>query len=314
MLILERNAADRPDGNQVVALFGVGTVGGAVANSLVSSGWRVAEDMVISWNSESGRRKSLVECGSALLSLRQTHGDGICSFLWSAGRAGFAAGRDEVAEEMNAFRDVLNLFCDVVHKLYSRSRWHHVSSAGGLFEGQRLVVASSRPNPQRPYGELKLRQEEALHVLPEAERVVYRLSSVFGSVRRGQRCGLIPTMARNGVLGRITRIVGRPGTLRDFAWTEDVARFIAQEIAQVRGRQNNLFLMASGRPVSISEVQRQVEKSLRRRLYVSYSEQQNGSDITFSERAIPEDFRRTNLDECIRRVCRECLADVALIA
>ncbi|MBC7815892.1 MAG: NAD-dependent epimerase/dehydratase family protein [Planctomycetaceae bacterium] len=314
MLILERHASDRSYGNHVIALFGVGTVGGAVTNSLISSGWRVAEDIAISWENESGRRKSLVDCGSALVSLRRMHGDGICSFVWSAGRAGFSSGMDQVEQELDAFRDVLNLFCDVIPKLYSRSQWHHVSSAGGLFEGQRLVVASSRPNPQRPYGELKLRQEEALQVLSEAERVVYRLSSIFGSVRRGQRCGLIPTMAKNGVLGRLTRIVGRPGTLRDFAWTEDVANFIARAITQVRCGQTNIFLMASGRPVSISEVQRQVEKSLRRRLYVNYSEQQNGSDITFSERAIPEDFRRTNLDDCIHRVCRECLADVALIA
>ncbi len=314
MLILERQAWDRALGHHVVALFGVGTVGSAVANCLISCGWRVVEDIAMSWDSDSGRHQSLVECASTLVSLRRMHGDGICSFVWSAGRAGFSSGRDQVEQELNAFHDVLNLFCDVATRLYSRSQWHHVSSAGGLFEGQRLVVASSRPNPQRPHGELKLRQEEALQVLPEMVRVVYRLSSVFGAVRRSQRCGLIPTMARNGVLGRITRIVGRPGTLRDFAWTEDVAKFIAQMIAETRGRQTNIFLMASGRPVSISEVQRQVEQSLRRRLYVNYSEQQNGSDITFSERAIPENFRRTNLDECIRRVCRECLANVALIA
>lgn len=314
MMLLERQAADRSFGQQVVALFGVGTVGSAVSRDLVDRGWHVAQEIPIAWESDSGRHRSLVECASSLMSLRRLRGDGVCSFVWSAGRAGFAAGRDQVEQELLAFQDVLDLFCDVVPKLYSRSQWHHVSSAGGLFEGQRLVEASSRPNPLRPYGELKLRQESALQVLADSQRKVYRLSSVFGAARRGQRCGLIPTMARNGVLGRNTQIVGRPDTLRDFAWTEDVARFIAQEIAEVRNHPPHVFLMASGRPVSISEVQRQVEKSLRRRLYVNYSDPRNGSDITFSERAIPEDFRRTNLDDCIRRVCRECLADVALIA
>lgn len=314
MLILDRNTSDLDRESHIVALFGVGIVGRAIASSLISKGWRVVGEIAIPWDNESGLRQSLVNCHAALRELRNQRGDGVCSFVWSAGRAGFQSQSEETDRELQSFQEVLRLFGDLVPQLYTRSRWHHVSSAGGLFEGQRLVAATSHPNPQRPYGELKLRQEEALHALPETARAVYRLTSVFGPVRRGQRSGLIPTMARNGVLGRVTRIVGRSETLRDFTWNDDVATFLTDQVERPESISGQSFLMASGRPVSIREVQRQVELGLNRRLYMHYSEPQNSSDITFSESLVPREFRRTNLADCIRHVCRGCLANVALIA
>lgn len=312
MLILDRPQTD-PE-QHLIALFGAGIIGGAVANRLLERGWLVTGKIHIPWDNELGRQHALVMCGTELLQQARSSEEGRCSFVWSAGRAGFAAGQAQIAQELTAFDDVFNFYREVAPKLAAQSDWHHVSSAGGLFEGQRLVVESSRPQALRPYGELKLRQEAALQSLPSNARFVYRLSSVFGSVQRGQRCGLIPTMAKNGVLGKVTRIVGRAETLRDFTWTDDVANFIASQVAHSSHLEPGTFLLASGRPVSIGEVQRQVERGLRRRLYLHYSEPENGSDITFSDRAIPVHFLRTNFDDCVRRICRECLANVSLLA
>lgn len=307
MLILKRTSAEQHCPSRIVALFGVGTVGGAVACRLTSQDWCVTQRIDTPWEQQEQLQHALAKVYEELTQRNQSQCDQSCSFIWSAGRAGFNATDCDAANEMSAFERVLHLFKTVRQRLPD-SRWHQISSAGGLFEGQRLVGPTNQPAPKRPYGLLKLRQELALRDLPMCAHAIYRLTSVFAPTRRGQRCGLIPTMASNGVLGRITQIAGHSTTLRDFTWADDVASFVVDNFRIPPNPTHNTFLLASGRPVSIGEVQWMTEQSLRRHLYINYVTPQNDCDITFGADVMPRGFSGSDLRSCIRRVCQEFLA------
>src|SRR5256885_1733395 len=84
-----------------------------------------------------------------------------------------------------------------------------VGLVGGLFEGQRHIERDSVPEPRRPYGELKLRQEQLLaSSSAPLVRCVYRLTSVYGHAHTRRRQGLIPTLVVNGLRHRVSTIVG----------------------------------------------------------------------------------------------------------
>jgi UDP-glucose 4-epimerase len=298
----------------LLALFGGGLVGSAIARRLNSSGWTEAQSIAIPWDSTEKRRDALRRTLESISATVKSHRGLSCSFVWSAGRTSFYSNTTETAAEFTSFGDVLQLFLALRKQPIGPSHWHQISSAGGLFEGQRVIEPHSEPTPLGPYGELKFKQEKSLRVLPSTDFSLYRLASVYGWARRGQRCGLIPIMARNGVLGRVTKIVGRATTLRDFLWVEDVATFIARQVVRTLHGDDNTYLLASGRPVSIGEVHRQIEKCLNRRIYANFGELQNSADITFSDASIARNFTRTDLQTCIHRVCQDCLADSARIA
>jgi nucleoside-diphosphate-sugar epimerase len=180
-----------------------------------------------------------------------------------------------------------------------------VSSAGGLYEGRRLVGPRTEPRPLRPYGRLKLAQEEALAASPAPlDARVYRLSSVYGHVAGGRRRGLIPTLLADGLRRRTSTVTGRPDTLRDFVWVEDVGRFVARELLRTgRGPVPAVTTLAAGRPASLHEVRRLIESALGRRLHVTYAPRDAGTaDITFSPAALPPGWQPTDLRLGIRRV------------
>ena len=312
MLILKPSSAEQHRASRMVALFGVGTVGSAVARRLTSNNWCVTRRFHLPWAEREQLQLALAAVHDELTQHEQSQDDHPVSLVWCAGRAGFDASAREAANEMAAFEQVLYLFKTVRQRLRI-VHWHQISSAGGLFEGQRLVTTTSQPNPRRSYGLLKLQQESALRDLADDAHTIYRLSSVFAPLRQGQRCGLIPTMARNGVLGRTTRIAGRSTTLRDFTWADDIAAFIEREIQSPNQGEPKTLILASGRPMSIGEAHWLIEQALRRRLYVSYVDQHNGSDITYAAQSIPEHFVRTELHGCIRHVCRMSLQQPAQI-
>ena len=60
-----------------------------------------------------------------------------------------------------------------------------VSSAGGLFEGQRNVGDRSQPSPMRPYGFLKLRQEKLLQDAPPALSLEEKAKQSLSAKSRG---------------------------------------------------------------------------------------------------------------------------------
>ena len=296
---------DKASGERhVIVVFGAGLIGGAIAGALCRLEDAVAEVLPLSWSSAALRRSELAGL-MELLTDRRTPTARI-DLVWAAGCAGFGASSMELALETEALDDIL-AWGRILQASATRSRLtiHMLSSAGGLFEGQRLVDAASVPRPLRPYGEAKLAQEKSLEALrPQMTAHVYRPSSVYGFGVRGARAGLLNTLVDNSKLGRTTRIFGGLDTLRDYVLSTDVGTFIARKITMPE-ETSQTFLLATGKPTSIFEMIRLVREVIGQPLKIKLDVQPSrAGHISFRPGGLPSDWRPADLETGIRIVTR----------
>jgi UDP-glucose 4-epimerase len=307
----------------MIAVFGAGLLGSSIAGALSSTAPMKLEQRPLSWTEaalQARQLQDIEETISAALGDRSQGGakatGGVeLKVLWSAGRAGFTATDAETAVELAAFRAVLGTTEGLTRRFPgARVAFFLLSSAGGLFEGQRHVVATSRPQPSRPYGVLKKTQEELLAASesPMTKRV-YRLTSVYGYLLPNHRIGLISTLILNAVRHRVTSITACMSTLRDFIFIEDVARFLGRRLLEDTGmHEASTAVLANAKPCSLFEIQRLVESVVRRRIYVSYSlDPSNREDITLSPSVLPPDWQPSDLRSNIGRIYRQAVASGA---
>lgn len=305
MLVLA-SAPDAPaDGYRNVAIFGTGLIGGAIARSLCSRGSLAPATLPFSWKPGDAREAQLEAISRALVEhARAAGGPRSIDVVWSAGTAGFAADWAALDGELQSLRAVLRM-CERIGRDDDRLlvRFHLVSSAGGLFEGQRDVGRDSVPAPRRPYGEAKLAQEAELAGHGTLASHVYRLSSVYGYCRGG-RVGLILALIRDAYQRRATTIFGAPGTLRDFVHADDVGRFIADRIA-AQATSPGTYLLAHGRPTSLRTVVARAELALGRQVYLEYTARpHNALHNTYRPSAVRHFSGLMSLREGIGRVAR----------
>lgn len=308
MLLGERGAETGPGrrpGHRLCLLFGVGLVGGRIGAALVRRGWSL-EEIPNPWDDAEALASQLEDLRSRLSAVSRRRVD----LIWSAGRAGFASDTEETRGEERSFRRVLALADSLSRSARQGLVFHLVSSAGGLFEGQRHVDRRSSPRPLRPYGELKLRLEELLLSCgAELHPRIYRLSSVFGPAAGGARRGLIPTLLHDAREGRTTRIVGDLTTLRDYLFTEDVARHVADACGAPPPEGPSVELLASGKPTSIHEILHMVKRAVGRAPALRFAGRRgNRSDITFAASALPAGWEPSDLQTSLRRLARGGLA------
>jgi len=301
-----------------ILLFGEGLIGSAITEDLAGRGFARIRQARLPWNEPAAFDSRLGEIERAILDTEGGSDPGRDSpgarwtVVWSAGNAGFDATEEQAAAELALFRKIVAL----AHRLRRRSSpapvaFAFVGSAGGLFEGQRVVDAASVPAPRRPYGRLKLAEEDVLRSGPPGiEPVVFRLSSVYGPLAGRHRRGLIPTLIANAFEGRVSRIHGTPSTLRDFVWVRDVARHVVSRILDSPGAaREKIVTLASCRPASILEIRKLVEDALDRRLYLSFAPTpSNREDITFRPTTMPAGWTPSSLKTNIGLIARAFLA------
>ncbi len=252
------------DGSGRVVLFGAGLIGSELIQALKRQGAAVLVQADWRWDADADRVGQLNQASRLLA------GDDRIDVIWSAGRAGFGADETTCAAEMENFHDIVE--CCARMRTIRPDRQvilHLVSSAGGIYEGSGEVGPRTRAAPRRPYGELKLKQEEWARSRLGANAIAtYRPSAVYGWSRRGRR-GLPMTLLANGLGYRVTSIVGSPEICRDFLWVRDLADWMVRGLRDPT-RLGRAWILAAGRSQSISEVLRAVEQALGRRLYVQY--------------------------------------------
>jgi len=312
MIVLESGEPSR----RRILLFGEGLIGSAIAGELGKRGFARLAETILPWNDPPAFDSRLEEIERAI-SEADAARPGLetppapWTVIWSAGSAGFDATAEETAAELSVFRKVVALARRLPRSSREAVAFALIGSAGGLFEGQRVVDASSSPAPRRPYGRLKLAEEEVLLAsTPEIEPAVFRLSSVYGPLAGRHRRGLISTLIANAFEGRVSRINGTPSTLRDFVWVGDVARFVVSRILEGPGiAREKVVTLASCRPASILEIRKLVEDALDRRLYVSFvPTQSNREDITFRSTTTPAGWVPSPLQTNIGLIARSFLA------
>jgi len=223
--------------------------------------------------------------------------------IWSAGKAGFSATEHESNSQLNQFKTILNLLITSLATKRITPVFHLLSSGGGLFEGQTLIEANSIPNPQRPYGKMKLAEEQFLLNHPLGFPVnIYRLSSVFSVDVLDKRKGLMNILMENGLKHRVSNIYGQENTIRDYVLDRDIAKFLVAKIYN-DDTKNGIFCLASGKPSTIFEIRKQIEKILKKRIFLSFSfVKSNAANMSYAYTAIAQGFESENQNTCLKKL------------
>lgn len=292
-------------GNNRILIFGAGLIGRGVIDAM-----RLRTEVTLAgepfdWGASSrAQQLTAIEREAANAASQGKR----LSVLWSAGRAGFAATDEATAIELETYSEILRMTASLTRR-FDTVTFHLVSSAGGLFEGQRHVTRSSTPAPRRPYGHLKLQQEQLL--LDErafSSRIIYRVSTAYGPLHQNVRAGLIATLLRNAARREVTRITGRMETLRDFVFTADLGAHIAESILDEQHR-DDVRILASGRPYSLAEVLSIVERAVGRKVLVTYShDAANAEDITFDSAVLPHAWEPSDLRFNVAHIFRDAIS------
>jgi len=311
MILIRRQAPDLTGEGQVVALFGAGLIGSAVARAVMQGGIGSTIALPFSWKDADRRQDDLVSLKETMIGA-MAGSIGHVEVVWTAGRAGFAAGWAEVEAELAAFESVSRL-CLLLRDAFPvvRHRFHMMSSAGGIFEGQRFVGEHAVPAPHRPYGHLKLEQEQRASRLPAGiVPFIYRPSSVYGLGTFGGRAGLIATLIKNAKQYSPSHIVGRLDTIRDYVLVDDIGKFVARCMNKPAERSKS-FLLASGRPTAMCEVLDIVSRVVGRPLCLKIdTAPSNASHFSYRKSALPDNWIPTDLETGIKQVARQLASSI----
>jgi len=182
--------------------------------------------------------------------------------------------------------------------------YHFISTAGGLFESQRFVSHESPPLPLRPYGRLKLAQEQSLADLFPASAIhIYRPSSVYGPSPPRERQGLINILVQNTLGGRETVLDARLMAMRDYVLAADVGKYVSARIVHPGPAPGvRVHFLVTARSTSIFEVLATVRQVLRRQPRFRLDQNFDNHDhITFSHHVRPAGWAPVSLETGIRQ-------------
>ena len=319
ILIKKQNEKDLYT-HQIVAIFGLGLIGSSICKYLMDNSSFLKMEMPFFWEDpllRINQLESIVFKIDRLIGKKYTENKKqniVFELIWAAGKCGFSAKESDIELEYDCFTETVNRITNIELKDGElKTNFHLISSAGGIFEGSSQDRFELEPNPLRPYGHLKLRQEDYILRLPDhIQKNIYRLSSVFGAVNLSQRMGLIPTLIFNGLAHRVSTIVGDIDTVRDYISREDIARFIGDKVINPTMGIRNTYLLASGKPSSIYEVKKTIEDVIRKKIYINFHKHRtNKQNICFMQSQIPEDLNPQLLNTGVRRVYYDWIHDTS---
>ena len=135
--------------SQTVGLIGEGLIGSAIGASL-NRHQPVCSDIHFPNYHQNDLDRIWTTINDHLLKLKIS---GAVEWIWSAGKVGLLASEEECAREFNFFEAFLDHHSQ--HRGKCNDSLHLISSAGGLYEGQRLVTRQTQPAPKQAYGRLK---------------------------------------------------------------------------------------------------------------------------------------------------------------
>lgn len=284
-MILSRR--DTARGPELDVVLGNGLVGFGVTEALRPV---ALEPLATDWSSGDALDASLARATERL------RGAQLIRVFHCAGRAGFAASEAQCAAELEHFTRVLRWAERLARD--AALEFHFASSAGGLHEGQLRVGEATAAAPRRPYGRLKLAQEQALHAAALPRRFVYRISSVYGWPGAGRRSGLVATMVLNALRRRSTLITAYASTLRDYVETRDVGRFMVSGAAPLtRGLHDGVTYLVHGLPLSVGALQVLIERCLFQPVRVHYATgKDNFESMTFSPTLRPARWASSSVE------------------
>jgi UDP-glucose 4-epimerase len=293
---------------QIVTVYGSGLIGASIVKALRHSGHPShMRSLNWTWPNPTGAQTRAVE--AAFNAFIDQQSPSRITTIWAAGRSGFGSSEEDMSLEYQAFCGVRTLARKLaMNNEDISSSFIHISSAGGLFEGQIACDKDTIPQPIRAYGHGKLKQEFAL--LEDAglgRRLVVRPSSVFGYTSHG-RLGLVSALISAAIQNRDAVIFGALSTQRDFIFAPDIGRYISEKVLNVSLQAPNLerVILASGRPASIFEIIKTVEDVVGTSLYLKIeANPDNALNNTFRASVLPFGFIPTSLRQGIEQTKSE---------
>lgn len=286
---------------QAIAVFGLGLLGKSIYRSILNqTGSLTEEQLEFTWTPGNLQKKQAKHILQRMVSVcsRSVDTSKPVTILWAAGNSSFASEKQSTSVELANFHAILSIASELRERLPSSAvDFHLISSAGGLFEGITQVNENTLPDPRRPYGQLKLEQENLLLKTDFLNSIIYRPSTIYGPISTGNRRGLVSTLIHNGALHLVSDIRGHLYTLRDYVFFIDVANFISNIILNSTGDvKSRLYYLVSGKPTSILELKAIVERILRHPIYYKLQHQpDNSCDVSFSSFLIPDLWNPTDL-------------------
>lgn len=293
-----------PQENHLVLLFGMGLIGSAICNALQRLEFQLLADVPFEWQDDRQMADAykIIESTCA----RYAKNSGRLALVWSAGVTGFYSKQDEADREYAVFKSTVRFALDLQRKIQPAGfSFHCISSAGGLFEGQRVIRETSSPSPHRVYGLLKKQQEDLLlDSFQSTELSIYRPSSVYGPMAQKSRHGLINNLVSNARNGRITVLDAHVMSLRDYVFAGDIGIYIGRQIRfEIDAPANNpVQFLVSAKCSSIFEVFEKIKRILNLHAQIRYDDQfGNHKNITFSDSVMPCGWHPVPLDIGIRQ-------------
>lgn len=293
--------------NRIVVVIGNGLVGSAIVESISRVYPTDSKNLPLEWSDIHVFEAQLSSYFKIIIESTPNQID----WLWSAGKSGFYSTIDVTKDEFNIFEIFVKLLKSnkQINSSEIISIFHLVSSAGGLFEGQLDITLKNEPLPLRPYGQLKLMQEELVKSNFVNNSYIYRLSTVYGARKNNQRKGLISVLIENTLFCRMTVIDGLLDTKRDYVWVEDVASFIRDQVFDdLKGVVTPYFLVSS-KPTTIIEIFNLVKKITNNTVLFRFNSQMsNSSQMIFSRTIMPMNWKPTSLESSIRKIYKQMLS------
>jgi UDP-glucose 4-epimerase len=305
------------DKHLVVAVFGIGLIGSSISKYIEQNQKLEKSYFPFDWQDLSRLKVDLNLIRNFIYSQINKYEKNLeVSFVWAAGKAGFGALEKETSQELSCFRAVLSFVNELENKKeIKKTYFHHLSSAGGLFEGMLGITEDTKPEPKRPYGYLKYEQELELMALPfDIVKFVYRPTSVYGFSGASGRMGLIQTLLLNGIRNKESFIYGGLSTLRDYVFSEDVGFYVYNKVFNHNEKLGGCFILGSGKPYSIYEIKNVIERVVGRRLYLRYYNplgSNNDADITINDAALPIDWHSVGIEYGVNSIKERMIAGAA---
>ena len=290
---------------RIIVIFGVGVIGSAIAEGLRSVDSAVYKQLSYNWFDIEKQKRQLKITEEDIANFLNSYSVSAIHIIWCAGKAGFSSNEQETELELDNYKRILRFAQNLATMFHDNLFvYHTISSAGGLFEGQRHVTTETGTAPKRPYGRLKIKQENALYEIERLEtfkKRIYRPSSVYTYIIPGQRWGLIPTLIINGIRQNVSFMTGSLTTIRDYIYAPDIGRFFAKSLMENAFSEDvEINFLISGKPTTIHEIINNVERIINKKLYVNYSiNKTNEEDISFTPSLIPKKFEKTDIRTAI---------------
>ena len=157
---------------------------------------------------------------------------GPCEIYWCAGRGVTSSPAEQLAVEVNVFRQFLDTLASLEPAGAGRLRFFLASSVGGAYAGAAdpPFTESTPPVPLSAYGSAKLQMEQALQEVVEAQgwrSFTARITNLYGPGQDlGKAQGLVSVVVASYVTGRPVSLYVSLDTLRDYIYEDDCARVI----------------------------------------------------------------------------------------